>query len=121
MKTVGNVLWIIFGGLLLALLWGIAGIVCCVTLVGIPVGVQCFKFARLMLAPFGKDVEFGNGFGSLILNILWICVFGVELSVTAAVIGLLWCVTVVGIPVGLQSFKFAKLAFLPFGAKIVKK
>lgn len=121
MKTIGNILWFFFGGLLLALMWAIAGLVCFVTIIGIPVGVQCFKFASLMLAPFGHDVEFGDGFGSLLLNLLWIIVFGVELAVTSAVIGLVWCITIVGIPIGLQSFKFAKLALLPFGAKIVKK
>jgi uncharacterized membrane protein YccF (DUF307 family) len=121
MKAIGNILWFLLGGFLLALLWALAGIVLCITLIGIPFGIQCFKTASLMLHPFGYDVDYGTmGVPSFFGNILWICLLGWELALTSLAAGLFCCITIVGIPFGLQSFKFAKLALMPFGAKIVK-
>lgn len=120
MKTIGNILWVIFGGGILALLWAIVGLLCIVTIIGIPVGIQCMKFAGLILWPFGRTIEYSGGAGSFLLNILWIIFFGWELATTALVIGLIWCITIVGIPFGLQFIKFAQLAIMPFGAKIVR-
>ena len=119
MRIFGNILWFLLAGLWLFLGWALAGLLWCVTLIGIPWGVQCFKFAKLASFPFGKDVLFGSGVGSLLLNILWVLLSGVPLAIVAAVIGAVLCATVVGIPFGLQCFKIAKLAFLPFGARIV--
>lgn len=119
MKTIANILWIIFGGLALAIFWAAVGVILCLTIVGIPFGRQCFKFADLMLFPFGREVVYGNSTVSIFLNILWIAVFGLNLALWSFVIGILWCVTIVGIPIGLQVIKFAKLALMPFGAKIV--
>ena len=121
MRFIGNAIWFIFGGLILWLMWLIAGLLCCITIIGIPLGVQCFKFASLMLWPFGRDIDFSQaGVGSFLMNIIWIIFLGWELAVTAVVIGLLYCVTIIGIPFGLQAFKFAKLALMPFGARIVR-
>ena len=117
-NTVVNILWIIFGGLVLAIFWALVGCVLCLTIIGIPFGIQCFKFANLMLFPFGREVVYGGSTISLLLNILWIVVFGLNLALWSVTIGILWCLTIVGIPVGLQAFKFAKLSLLPFGAKI---
>jgi uncharacterized membrane protein YccF (DUF307 family) len=75
--------------------------------------------AGLMLAPFGKEVAYGGGVGSTLLNILWILFGGIEIAIISAVFGCILCITIVGIPFGLQCFKFAKLALLPFGATIV--
>lgn len=119
MRIFGNILWFLLAGLWLFLGWALAGLLWCATLIGIPWGVQCFKFAKLASFPFGKDVLFGSGVGSLLLNILWVLLSGVPLAIEAAVIGAVLCATVVGIPFGLQCFKIAKLAFLPFGARIV--
>ena len=119
MRIFGNILWFLLAGLWLFLGWALAGLLWCVTLIGIPWGVQCFKFAKLASFPLGKDVLFGSGVGSLLLNILWVLLSGVPLAIEAAVIGAVLCATVVGIPFGLQCFKIAKLAFLPFGARIV--
>ena len=119
MRIFGNILWFLLAGLWLFLGWALAGLLWCVTLIGIPWGVQCFKFAKLASFPFGKDVLFGSGVSSLLLNILWVLLSGVPLAIEAAVIGAVLCATVVGIPFGLQCFKIAKLAFLPFGARIV--
>ena len=120
MKTIGNLLWILFGGLVLAIFWMIAGLLCCITLVGIPLGIQCFKFAQLVLWPFGRNIEFGESPFSFLVNIIWILLFGWELAVVSVVMGLLWCITIVGIPFGIQCFKFAQLALLPFGARVVR-
>lgn len=119
MGCLGNVLWFIFGGFLSGLSWLLAGILWCVTIVGIPVGMQCFKFASLSFFPFGKEIRYGGGAGSLLLNILWLVLSGLPLALESAVLGCLLCVTIVGIPFGLQHFKIAKLALMPFGAGII--
>ena len=118
MGCLGNVLWFIFGGAFSGLCWCLAGILWCVTVVGIPVGVQCFKFATLSFFPFGKEVAYGGGAGSFLLNVIWLLVSGLPLALEHLAIGALLCVTIVGIPFGLQQFKLAKLALMPFGAEI---
>lgn len=122
MYLLGNILWFILGGFLSCVLWAAAGLICCLTVVGIPFGIQCFKIASLMLAPFGRDVEIGGfGFGGFVGNLLWIMLLGWELSVAHLVTGLIFCLTIIGIPFGKQHFKFAKLALVPFGARIYAK
>ena len=118
MKIIANILWIIFGGFILSIFWSVAGLILCLTIIGIPFGTQCFKFANLMLFPFGREIVYGNSTGSFLLNILWIIVFGLNLSLWSLAIGILWCATIIGIPIGLQVIKFAKLSLMPFGAKI---
>ena len=113
-----NVIWFIFAGIWLTLAWALMGVLWCVTIVGIPIGVQCFKVARLALAPFGTEVEYGGHFGSLLLNVLWIVFGGLELCIVALVAGAVCCITIVGIPAGIQSFKFAELALMPFGSSV---
>ena len=99
--------------------WFVLGLLWCITILGIPVGLQCFKFASLTIWPFGRDVEYGGGVGRLLLNILWIIFGGLIMAILHALIGLLYCITIIGIPFGLQHFKMAKLALMPFGAEIV--
>lgn len=118
MRLIGNVLWFLCIGLISGLLWILAGILCCVTVVGIPLGLQSFKMAGLTFWPFGKEVVYGGGAVSFLANVLWIVFFGWELAVYYLVMGVLCCVTVVAIPAGLQCFKMAKLALMPFGADI---
>lgn len=120
MRLIGNLLWFLLGGVVLAVLWLLAGLLCCVTIVGIPLAIPCFKFAKLVLWPFGRSIVFGPSVFSLALNILWILLCGWELALVSLVIGLVYCLTIIGIPFGLQSFKFARLALLPFGAQIVQ-
>ncbi len=120
MRLLGNILWFVFAGFWLWLGWSLAGLLWCITIVGIPWGAQCFKFARLMCTPFGKEVDFGGGIVSFALNLVWLIVSGLPLCIEAVAIGLLLCITVVGIPFGTQCFKYAKLALMPFGSKIVK-
>lgn len=80
--------------------------------------MQCFKFASLSFFPFGKDVVYGGGAGSFLLNIIWLLVSGLPLALEHLIIGILLCITIIGIPFGLQQFKLAKLALMPFGADI---
>lgn len=119
MRLLGNILWIIFGGFLSALGWFVAGLIWCVTIVGIPVGLQCFKLASISLNPFGKEVSYdGGGAVSFILNVIWFVVSGLWLAIGNFIAGLLWCITIIGIPFGMQFFKIAKLALRPFGASV---
>lgn len=118
MKTLGNIIWIIFGGLFTAIGWVLAGIIFYITIIGIPLGRQCFKMAKLTLAPFGKEIVYGGGAPSLIANIIWIALVGFWECVAYLVIGALWCVTIIGIPFGMQIFKMAKLSLMPFGAEV---
>lgn len=118
-QVLGNVLWVILGGLLSAIGWFLAGCICCITVIGIPVGMQCFKFAKLVLCPFGKKIYYGNmGSGSVLLNVVWVLLCGVELALASVLMGIACCMTIIGIPFGIQHFKFAMLALTPFGAEI---
>ena len=119
MGCLGNLLWFVFGGFVSGLSWCLAGLLWCITVVGIPVGMQCFKFASLSFFPFGKEIRYGGGAGSLLLNIIWLIVSGLPLAVEHAVFGLVLCITVVGMPFGLQHFKLAQLALMPFGSDVV--
>ncbi len=119
MSFLGNILWFIFGGFLSGLSWFFSGLLWCITIVGIPYGRQCFKFASMSFVPFGKEVEYGGGVASLFANVIWIIFFGIPMAIENLVFGCLWCITIVGIPFGLQFFKIAKLSLAPFGAKIV--
>lgn len=118
MRAIGNILWFLLGGCLLGLSWCAVGLLWCVTVVGLPVGVQCFKLAELSFFPFGREIAYGGGAVSLLLNLLWLLFGGLALALEAACAGLVLCVTVVGIPFGVQCFKLARLALAPFGAEI---
>lgn len=118
MKPLGNILWFIFGGLWLGLEWLIAGLLLCCTIVLIPAGLQCFKLAGLAFFPFGKEIAYGGGTGSFILNLIWLVLFGWEIALTAVIAGIIMFITIIGIPFGRQSFKIAKLALMPFGSRI---
>ena len=119
MRTLGNILWFIFGGVLGGLAWIFAGCIWCITIIGIPVGLQCFKFASLAFWPFGKEIVYGNGMFSFLVNLIWILFFGWEMALGNLIIGFLWCITIVGIPFGKQFSKMARLSFMPFGASVI--
>lgn len=119
MTFLGNVIWFLFAGLWQGIGWLLAGLLWSVTIVGIPVGRQCFKLAALWFCPFGRDVEVGGGVPSFLMNVVWLLVSGLLLALAAAVNGLMLCLTVVGIPFGMQCFKLARLSLSPFGARIV--
>ena len=119
MSTIGNTLWVILGGgIVLFVLYLFGGVVLCLTIVGIPFGVQCIKLSLLALLPFGKEVtstESASGCVSTILNIVWIIVAGLPIALVHAVIGLLCAITVIGIPFAKQHAKLAAFALTPFG------
>lgn len=117
MKLLGNILWLIFGGLFHALGLFLVGLLLCVTIIGIPFGLQVFKMGKLVLYPFGTDARI-NFDKHPIANILWLIFFGWEIALAHIITGALLCITIIGIPFGLQWFKLAKLALLPFGANL---
>lgn len=119
-RFIANVIWIIFGGLIGALLWCLAGLILCITVVGIPLGLQCFKFAKISFAPFGKKVKLHFG-KHPIVNLIWLVLVGWEMMIVYLFAALLCCITIVGIPMALQALKFSKLALAPFGAEVGKR
>lgn len=119
MGCLGNIIWFILGGFVGGLAWLLAGIIWCITIIGIPIGMQCFKFAGLCFWPFGKEVIYGNSSLSFLLNVIWLIFFGLPLAITHSISGLILCITVIGIPFGIQSFKLARLSLMPFGAQII--
>ncbi len=121
MRFIGNILWFIFGGFLSGLGWVITGFLWCITIIGIPVGVQCFKLSALSFWPFGKEVVYEGGAMSFIVNVLWFFFGGIEMAIVNFMFGLLWCITIVGIPFGKQFFKIAKLSLAPIGAVVREK
>lgn len=124
MNTLGNLIWLIFGGFLVFIEYMVAGFLLCLTIVGIPFGIQVFKLAFLALWPFDKTINYrasAPGCLSTIMNLIWILVGGIWIALTHLVFGLLLCITIIGIPWGLQHFKLASLALTPFGREVVYK
>jgi uncharacterized membrane protein YccF (DUF307 family) len=119
MKFLANIIWIVFGGWAIALEYIIAGLGMCATIIGIPFGIQCFKLAMVGFAPFGHEIEQQQSGGiSFLLNIIWFFVGGIWICLTHLFLGVLFCITVVGLPFGLQHFKLSMLALSPFGKKL---
>ncbi|MCR5806487.1 MAG: YccF domain-containing protein [Oscillospiraceae bacterium] len=119
MRILGNIIWIICGGLLSALTWVFFGLIWCITIVGIPIGKQCFKLSSISPNPFGKEIEYAdNGSVSFLMNVLWFLFGGAEMALGNALLGVLLCITIIGIPFGKQFFKIAGLSLIPFGAKV---
>lgn len=116
MKTLGNILWIIFGGLEWAIVLFFMGIVYCCTIIFIPAGLQLFKLAKFVIWPFGKSVVKENltGFKKF-LNFFWAIFGGIWLAIGFAFTGLIFCITIIGIPFGRQYFKIAKFIIAPLG------
>jgi len=121
LSLIGNIIWIIFGGLIEAIGWLLGGIILSLTIIGIPFGLQCFKIAKVQLAPFGKEVVTTNDSGTnLLMNIIWIVFFGWEIAILNLISALIFALTIIGIPFAKQSIKLAKTSLLPFGKKIIK-
>jgi len=117
MKTLGNIIWLLLIGLWTAIGYFFAGLIFCITIIGIPFGKQCFKLATLVLTPFGKTVR--TNFGKHpIANIIWLILFGWEMCLGYLLAGLIFCITIIGIPFGKQCFKLATLSLTPFGANL---
>ena len=121
MKIIGNILWLILGGILISLYYALVGLLFCLSIIGIPFGLQLFKMAGFALWPFGREVVSGpNDAGclSILMNIIWILCGGIEIAILHVWFGIIFCITIIGIPFGLQHFKMALLALAPFGKEI---
>ena len=122
MKFIGNIIWVIFGGLEIAIEYFISGLVLIITIIGIPFGLQCFKLGVLALWPFGSHIrekESQSGCLNLFMNVLWFFVGGVWIWLTHIGFGILFYITIIGIPFGKMHFRLAKLALTPFGHEVV--
>lgn len=123
MNLLLDVLWIVLGGgFLIGLEYALAGVLLCLTVVGIPFGLQCFKLARLGLFPFGKEVvvtgtSLPGGLLRLIFNVLWIPLAGIWIFISHLSLGLASALTIIGIPFAIQHLKFAVMALVPFGRR----
>lgn len=121
MKSLGNILWLLLGGILIALLYYLVGLVMCVSIIGIPFGVQLFKFGTFSLWPFGHELVDGPGQPgcvSVVMNLIWILAGWWEIAILHFIFGFLFCITIVGIPWGKQHFKLAIASIFPFGKEI---
>ena len=124
MSILMNILWILLGGICIAVEYVVASLGMMVTIIGIPFGLQTLKLSLLALCPFGQEIQAtpqAGGCLSVIMNILWILIGGIWISLSHLVFGIVLCITVIGIPFGLQHFKLAKLALTPFGKTIIEK
>lgn len=122
MKTLGNFLWIIFGGLIIAIEYLVASILLMITIVGIPFGLQTLKLASLAIWPFGYDTrtnQHSTGCLATVMNLIWIVVGGFWIFLTHLVLGILLYITIIGIPFGRQHIKLAVVALTPFGREII--
>jgi uncharacterized membrane protein YccF (DUF307 family) len=122
MDLFGNLIWLIFGGLMAALGYFLGGIVLCITVIGVPWGLQCFKLAGLVLWPFGKKVISDSdnmGCLNIFFNLIWILFGGLYTAIVHIVMGAILCLTIVGIPWGKQHFKLVEISLMPFGKRII--
>jgi len=130
MSALGNLVWFVFGGAVMALAWLAAGLLMCVTVVGLPWGRACFTMANLAALPFGRDAvprgdlgkaDLGTGGLGTLGNVIWFLLAGLWLALGHAAAGVLYCVTIIGMPFGIQHFKLGGLALAPVGKQIVSK
>ena len=124
MRLLGNIIWVVFGGLFVAIEYAVASIPFFISIIGIPFGIQTLKMATVALWPFGKKivvVHENTGCLSAIMNVLWFFIGGITIALTHLGFGLLFYITIIGIPFGNQHMKLAKLALMPFGRRIVER
>ncbi len=121
MKFLGNLIWLIFGGFIIAIEYLVASVILMVTIVGIPFGLQTIKIASLAFWPFGREAVPGiraSGCLYTLMNVLWILVGGIWIALSHLFWGVILCITIIGIPFGKQHFKLAAVALTPFGRDI---
>ncbi len=122
LKVIGNILWFILAGIWMAIGYVTAGVLMCITIIGIPFGLQSFKLAGYALWPFGRTVVYRTDRDeslSCLGNIIWLVLAGIWLAIGHVITGMLLCITIIGIPFGVASFKLAGLALVPFGKTVV--
>ncbi len=118
MSLLGNLVFFVFGGFLIFLGYVLGGLLLCITIIGIPFGLMCFRLAGGVLAPFGREVvdtEPPGGAVAIIMNIIWIILPGLELAIMHLLLALLFAITIIGLPIAAQHMKLVPLALLPFG------
>ncbi|HEX3460842.1 MAG TPA: YccF domain-containing protein [Acidimicrobiales bacterium] len=122
MRTILNVLWLVLAGIWLAASYAVAGVFMCVLIITIPFGIASFRLAAFVLWPFGRTVvrRPDAGTASVIGNVIWLVLFGLAIAVTHLVLGILLCVTIIGIPLGVGNFKLAAVAIAPLGKDVVR-
>ena len=121
MNSVGNIFWLLLGGIVIAIIYYIVGLLMCITIIGIPFGVQLFKLGTYSLWPFGHELVDGPnepGCVSVFMNLIWILCGWWEIAILHVFCGLIFCITLVGIPLGMQHFKMAVASVFPFGKEI---
>jgi uncharacterized membrane protein YccF (DUF307 family) len=118
-QVLGNILWFIIGGLWFGISYFLLGVIFCITIIGIPVGLTLFKIAKFMIWPFGKDVKVDFK-KHPVGNVIWTIIFGWEMCAGYVLAGVVLCITIIGIPLGVKLFQLIPLAFFPFGAEVVK-
>lgn len=131
MALIGNIIWFVFGGLIMGLAWWLAGILCFISIIGIPWGKACFVIGQFTFWPFGKEAvsrkqksgkdDIGTGTLGLIGNVLWLIFLGIWLAIGHIVSGVLCCLTIIGIPFGIQHFKLVPISLMPIGMTVVDK
>ena len=124
MNFIGNIIWVVFGGAIISLVYLLGGLLLCLTIVGIPFGVQIMRLGMFALWPFGGEIKpVDNVMGCLpvLMNVLWIIFGGIEVALTHLTLGVMFCVTIIGIPFGLQHFKLMMYSLLPFGHRVVRR
>lgn len=121
MRLIGNIIWLVLAGWELFIGWILAGLLLCVTIIGIPFGLQAFKIAAFAIWPFGRSIvrREDAGAASVVLNVLWVVLAGWWLALLTLLAGVLLCITIIGIPLGLAAFKMLPIVFSPFGHVIV--
>jgi uncharacterized membrane protein YccF (DUF307 family) len=122
MRVFGNLIWLIFGGFIIAIEYFIGSLILMITIVGIPFGIQTLKMAALAFWPFGREThvhERASGCLYILMNVIWLLTGGLWIAATHAFFGVLLCITIIGIPFGLQHFKLTAIALSPFGRDIV--
>lgn len=118
MNLLLNIIWLILGGVIVVFAYLLGGVILCITIIGIPFGIQCFKLAGLALAPFGREIrekEPPSGALAVIMNIIWILLPGLELAIFHLLMALILGITIIGLPLAAQHLKMTRLAILPFG------
>ncbi|RME98367.1 MAG: YccF domain-containing protein [Chloroflexi bacterium] len=118
MSLLGNIIWLIFGGFLAGLGYILGGLAMCLTIIGIPFGIQSIKLGAASMAPFGKTLESDDesaGCLYIVFNLLWLVLFGWEIALVHLTSAGILAITIVGIPFALQHIKLIPLALFPFG------
>jgi uncharacterized membrane protein YccF (DUF307 family) len=122
MRILGNIVWLVFGGIVIAVEYFIGSMALMITIIGIPFGIQTLKMGSLAIWPFGRDTRVhtrASGCLYILMNVIWLLCGGICIALSHVFFGLLLCITIIGIPFGLQHFKLTAVALNPFGRDIV--